>query len=55
MAKEDKKEAAVEESKVETPDVYPEGTVDIGSQPGSWNVSHKKKDGSDVVLTVITN
>lgn len=55
MAKEDVKAPVVEEPKVEANPVYPEGSVEIGSKPGQWDISHEKKDGSKVVLTVITN
>lgn len=54
MAKEEVK-APVVEPKAEAPVVHPEGTVDIGAAPGQWDISHEKKDGSKVVITVITN
>lgn len=55
MAKEDKTIPAVEEPKAEAKPVYPDGAVEIGTAPGEWDISHQKKDGSSVVITVITN
>lgn len=47
--------APATETKPEGPVVHAEGSVEIGTAPGEWNIAHEKKDGSTVVITVITN
>lgn len=52
MAKEDMK-VAVEADPKDI--IHAEGTVEIGAKPGTYNISHMKKDGTSVVITAVTS